>query len=87
MSGPKSTAARANAASRLRLNPATVWEDRTTLAKRELEAERAATDAKTAKLRALRLAKEAADRENSAIPENASPATKPPARKPAAPIG
>jgi hypothetical protein len=43
-----------------------LWEDRTTLVKKEVEAERAASDAKIAKLRALRLAKEAADRENPA---------------------
>ena len=38
-------------------------EQRDTLIKQEIEKERAAVDAKTAKLRALRLAKEAADRE------------------------
>ena len=38
-------------------------EQRDTLVKQEIEKERAATDAKTAKLRALRLAKEAADQE------------------------
>jgi len=38
-------------------------EQRDTLVKQEIEKERAATDAKTARLRALRLAKEAADRE------------------------
>ena len=38
-------------------------EHRDTLVKQEIEKERAAVDAKTAKLRALRLAKEAADRE------------------------
>ena len=38
-------------------------EQRDTLVKQEIEKERAAVDAKTAKLRALRLAKEAADRE------------------------
>jgi hypothetical protein len=43
-----------------------VWEDRRTLVKKEVEAERAASDAKIAKLRALRLAKEAADREAAA---------------------
>jgi hypothetical protein len=38
-------------------------EQRDTLVKQEIEKERAAVDAKTAKLRALRLAKEAAERE------------------------
>jgi len=40
---------------------AEVWEDRKALVKRELAAEAAANDAKTARLRALRLAKEARD--------------------------
>lgn len=60
---------RPNAHPRLRLDPSQVWEDRTTLVKREVDAERAATDAKTARLRALRLAKEAADRETAAACE------------------
>ena len=51
---------------RTRQDPMAVWADRTTLVKKEAEAERAASDAKTAKLRALRLAKEAADRESAA---------------------
>jgi hypothetical protein len=38
-------------------------EQRDTLVKQEIEKERAAIDAKTAKLRALRLAKEAVDKE------------------------
>ena len=38
-------------------------EQRDKLIKQEIEKERAATDAKTAKLRALRLAKEAAEKE------------------------
>ena len=46
-------------------NPMSAWEERTALVKREVEAERAASDAKTAKLRALRLEKETADKENS----------------------
>jgi len=40
-----------------------VWEDRKALVKREMEAESAANDVKTAKLRALRLEKEAQDAE------------------------
>jgi hypothetical protein len=41
----------------------TASEQRDTLVRREIEKERAASTAKTAKLRALRLAKEAADKE------------------------
>jgi hypothetical protein len=41
-------------------------EQRDTLVKQEIERERAAFDAKTAKLRALRLAKEAAEKETAA---------------------
>ena len=61
-----------------RPDPNTVWEDRTALVKREVEAERRAVEAKTARLRALRLEKEAADREAAAAPESAP---KPPRRK------
>ena len=39
------------------------WEKRTALVKQEMAAESAASDAKTDRLRALRLAKEAADKE------------------------
>jgi hypothetical protein len=60
---------------RARQDPMVLWEDRTTLVKKEVEAERAASDAKIAKLRALRLAKEAADKENPA------PSPKPARRK------
>ncbi len=52
---------RNNPAPRLRLDPSVVWEDRKTLVMREAEAKRAADDAKTLRLRALRLEKEAAD--------------------------
>lgn len=38
------------------------WQQRTSLAKQQAAAESAANDAKTARLRALRLAKEAADK-------------------------
>ena len=65
-----------NQHSRVFKNPMSVWEERTSLVKREVEAERAASEAKTAKLRALRLEKEAADRENSAGESAKSPATK-----------
>ena len=40
-----------------------VWEDRKSLVKKEMEAESAANDAKTARLRALRLEKEKQDAE------------------------
>ncbi|HXR95980.1 MAG TPA: hypothetical protein VN718_08875 [Rhizomicrobium sp.] len=43
------------------------WEKRTNLVKQQTQAESAAADAKTAKLRALRLAKEAADRDAEAL--------------------
>jgi hypothetical protein len=52
-----------------------VWEDRKTLVKREMAAESAATDAKTARLKALRLAKEAENREAAEVAaQNAPPA-------------
>jgi len=44
-------------------NHFTASEQRDTLVRREIEKERAASNAKTAKLKALRLAKEAADKE------------------------
>jgi hypothetical protein len=49
-------------------------QNRDELVKREIEAERAKSNAKTAKLRALRLAKEATDREAAAA--NPRPAVK-----------
>jgi hypothetical protein len=69
---------RLNSNPRLRLDPSVVWEDRKSLVMREAETERLAADAKTAKLRALRLEKEAADRD--AAPAEAV-AAKPRARK------
>ncbi|HEX4105658.1 MAG TPA: hypothetical protein VHX92_05455 [Rhizomicrobium sp.] len=66
MSQFKSNSPPTDGTSRLRQDPMVVWEDRRTLVKKEVEAERAASDAKIAKLRALRLAKEAADREAAA---------------------
>ena len=65
-----------NQSSRVFKNPMSAWEERTTLVKREIEAERAASEAKTAKLRALRLEKEAADREKSAETSENLPAAK-----------
>ena len=59
-----------NAVPRVRQDPMVLWEDRTILVKKEVDAERTASDAKTAKLRALRLAKEAADKEAADALEN-----------------
>jgi hypothetical protein len=53
------------------------WENRTQLVKQELEAERTASDAKTLRLRALRLAKEAEDREAARIVAANAPAARP----------
>jgi hypothetical protein len=51
------------------------WEDRKTLVKQEMDAERAAADAKTIRLKALRLEKEAIDAETARIAaQNAPPA-------------
>jgi len=61
MAGDNPSSSREKAA-RLFKNPH-AWEERTQLVKREAEAERIATDKKTARLKALRLEKEAADRE------------------------
>ena len=52
-------------------------EQRDALVKQEIARERAAVDAKTAKLRALRLAKEEADREAARIAEANKPAPPP----------
>jgi len=57
------------------VSPTQAWEERTALVKRESESERIASDAKTARLRALRLAKEAAAAEDEPLRK------KPPARK------
>ncbi|HEY0266369.1 MAG TPA: hypothetical protein VGC16_06425 [Rhizomicrobium sp.] len=56
------------------------WESRTELVKQQARAESAASDAKTARLKALRLEKEALDAETARIAaENAPPA---PPKKP-----
>jgi hypothetical protein len=52
------------------------WETRTQLVKSELAAASAATDAKTARLRALRLEKERLDAEAAAHAEPEAPKTK-----------
>ena len=54
-----------------------VWQSRTDMVKKEMQAESAANDAKTARLKALRLEKEALDAEAARIAaENAPPAPK-----------
>ena len=61
---PETKAARERAAAvRTARGLEQVWENRKTLVKKEMEAESAANDVKTAKLRALRLEKEAQDAE------------------------
>ena len=55
-----------------------VWERRTQLVKQELAAARAATDAKTARLKTLRLEKEAQDAEAARLEAERSP---PPLKK------
>jgi hypothetical protein len=57
------------------VSPTQAWEERTALVKHQTESERVASDAKTIRLKALRLAKEAA------AAEDAPPREKPPARK------
>ena len=76
MAGDTSTPSSREKAARLFKNPH-AWEERTQLVKREAEAERIATDKKTARLKALRLEKEAADRETAA----AAPPPEKPQRK------
>lgn len=59
----------------------TQTEKRDALVREEIEKERAASAQKTAKLRALRLAKEAADREEAAKIAAAAPPKAPAARR------
>lgn len=66
-----------NQHSRVFKNPMSAWEERTSHVKREVKSERAASEAKTAKLRTLRLEKEAADRETSTGTPEKLPAAKP----------
>lgn len=63
-SAQKQEAARRNADSYF-----VAWERRTALVKQQVAAESAANDAKTTRLRQLRLAKEAADRETAGEPD------------------
>jgi hypothetical protein len=60
-------------ARRKALNHFAAAEKRDTAIKQELARERAATDAKTAKLRALRLAKEETDRETARVAAETAP--------------
>jgi len=69
----KLPASRTNEVPKKVANPMVAWEERTSLVKREVEAERVASDAKTARLRALRLAKEAAVADEEASREKAIP--------------
>lgn len=69
---------KSNSARRRAQNLFTASEQRDTLVRQEIEKERTASDAKTAKLKALRLAKEAADKEAAAL---VKPVAKAPARK------
>ena len=63
MADATTTSSTRDRAARLFKNPTDAWEERTKLVKREADAERIATDKKTARLKALRLEKEASDRE------------------------
>ena len=72
MTGTKSSQRR-NATLRTAQGVSEVWEKRTWLVKKELAAESAANDAKTARLRAMRLAKEAEDAEISRIAAKDAP--------------
>jgi len=81
MSDATSTSSSRDRAARLFKKPTDAWEERTQLVKREAEAERIATDKKTARLKALRMEKETAEREAAAL---APPVEKPRrTRKPA----
>lgn len=64
-------------ASRTTRDVAQVWEDRKSLVKQEMAAQSAANDAKTARLRALRLAKEAQDAEAARVAAQNAPAPVP----------
>ncbi|MGB8366453.1 MAG: hypothetical protein ACLQUZ_14345 [Rhizomicrobium sp.] len=69
---------KSNSARRRAQNLFTASEQRDSLVRQEIEKERTASEAKTAKLKALRLAKEAADKEAAAL---VKPIAKAPARK------
>jgi len=76
---PETKAARERAAAvRTARGLEQVWENRKTLVKKEMEAESAANDAKTARLRALRLEREALEAEAA---RNAPPAEPKPRKR------
>ena len=76
---PETKAARERAAAvRTARGLEQVWENRKTLVKKEMEAESAADDAKTARLRALRLEREALEAEAA---RNAPPAEPKPRKR------
>jgi len=77
MSNPLSPPPRDSNARKKAQNHFEAAEARTTLVKQMVQAESDANDAKTAKLRALRLAKEEADRAAAAAAPAAEPAKKP----------
>lgn len=77
MSNPLSPPPRDSNARKKAQNHFEAAEARTTLVKQMVQAESDANDAKTAKLRALRLAKEEADRAAAASAPAAEPAKKP----------
>ena len=71
---PETKAARERAAAvRTARGLEQVWENRKTLVKKEMEAESAANDAKTARLRALRLEREALEAEAARNAPTAEP--------------
>jgi hypothetical protein len=75
---PETKAARERAAAvRTTRGLEQVWEDRKSLVKREMEAESAANDAKTARLRALRLEKEQQEAEAKRLKGEEAPAAAP----------
>ncbi len=77
MSNPLSPPPRdRDGARRKALNHFAAAEQRDSAVKLELQRERAANDAKTAKLRALRLAKEETDRETAAVAAASAPPVK-----------
>ena len=54
-----------------------VWQSRTDMVKKEMQAESAANDAKTARLKALRMEKEAQDAEAKRLKDAEAPAPAP----------
>ncbi len=73
---PSQAARKRDAAQRTANGVFAVWEKRTALVKNEMAAESAANDAKTARLKALRLEKEKQDAETAAVEAANAPAPK-----------